>query len=318
MSTSATTESPPKRRKMDDKPLLRDLPANQFLNKLNLFKSPEAVVSVQGKDFTLPKALLCYNSPYFDRAFNGAFKEAAEQKLSMQGCSTDTFALLTQWLYTSQITLGEATDDQGSRLTDTEKMSQKITQLLDFLKVADEIQLLGPFDSVIQMMKKIIIVDRSILTTIHIRTAASFLNGHGARKLFVGAYVKEYLQCLHGCQQLKFRAELDEVDSFAADLLRETPAVRHYTRSILYFKDPLTNEQAFLKLADRIMLLGPFDDVINAIKELVPEDRSSLQSEHIRTAAELPVGHAIRKPIAQARVKDYLASRSPLNQKDRI
>lgn len=66
---------------------------------------------------------------------------------------------------------------------------------------------------------------------------------------------------------------------------------------------------SFLKLADRIMLLGSFNEVIGAIKALLLESRSSLQPEHIRSATELPAGHGVRKLFAQASVRDYLASR---------
>ncbi|KAF8863304.1 hypothetical protein BDZ45DRAFT_685928 [Acephala macrosclerotiorum] len=262
MSNSSSAPESTRRYKIEDKkPLLRELPASQFLRT---FKGPEVVVSVQGEDFTLPKGLLSYNSPYFDCAFNGAFQEATEQKLSMSDCSRDTFKLVIQWIYTSKITLDEVAQNQGLFVPDNtaatqdarinpkiikvEQMSQNVTRLLDFLMVADKIQLLGPFDSVVEMMKQIIVPDRSALLATHIRAATNLPSGHGARKLFGKACVKDYLEFLYKSQKMRFGVELEELDSFAADVLRETPKLwvtgRNY--SSFRFQDPLTNEEITL------------------------------------------------------------------------
>lgn len=44
----------------------------------------------------MSKALLCYNSPFFERAFNGDFKEAREQKMELHDFSAETFQLAVQ------------------------------------------------------------------------------------------------------------------------------------------------------------------------------------------------------------------------------
>lgn len=166
----------------------------------------------------------------------------------MTSCSTGTFKLLVQFLYTSQINLDEATDDKRRLLvkqTDAEPMSQKITRLLDFLVVADQIQLLGPFDNITEMIKQSIVADRSSLVAAHIRTAASLQKHHGTRKLFAKACAKDYLQGLYRPRQMKFSAELDELDGFAADVLREIPRLKGFS-SGLYFMDPLTDEEISL------------------------------------------------------------------------
>ena len=40
-------------------------------------------IGPKSKHYRVPKDILCYNSTYFDRCFNGQVKEAKEQKLSL-------------------------------------------------------------------------------------------------------------------------------------------------------------------------------------------------------------------------------------------
>lgn len=65
------------------------------------------------------------------------------------------------------------------------------------------------------------------------------------------------------------------------------------------------------RLADQIGLLGPFANIIDGLKNVLEEDRTSLHPEHIRIAAELPSGHAVRVLFAEACVKPYLHHVSP-------
>lgn len=53
----------------------------------------------------------------------------------------------------------------------------------------------------------------------------------------------------------------------------------------------------FLKLADRILLWGCFDSVVDSIRKMIQKDRASLTAEHIRTAAETPARYGVGQGI---------------------
>ncbi|KUJ22425.1 uncharacterized protein LY89DRAFT_762551 [Mollisia scopiformis] len=267
MSDGAESSAKKKQKVEDKKVLLRDVPATKFLDMIHLFDGPKVVITVEGQNFSLPKALLCYHSPFFERAFNGGFKEATEQKMSMTSCSLETFKLLIQWLYTSHVELGDmgSKEDEGvtistepGEVSNEHPSSRQITILLSFIKLADEIQLLGSVDEIVEMMKKKIIDTRSCLTTQHIRMAADLPKGHGVRTLFAQACVKDYAPYFFSSRWhrggLWFRAELNELDGFAADLMRELDVVMeihgigYSGRSANHtFTDPLTKQTVPLK-----------------------------------------------------------------------
>lgn len=91
--------------------------------------------------------------------------------------------------------------------------------------LAERIELLGPFDNVVSSMEEILMSDRSALRPEHIRSAAELPSGHAVRALFAAACVKPYLHHVspkadfHDSLEFKLQKELDEIDSFAADLV---------------------------------------------------------------------------------------------------
>ena len=48
--------------------------------------------------YNLPKELLCYYSKYFERCFNGAFREAQEQKLELLEDKAEDFEVLVEYM----------------------------------------------------------------------------------------------------------------------------------------------------------------------------------------------------------------------------
>src|SRR3979490_2719149 len=60
---------------------------------VDIYVGPEA------KHYRLPKDMLCYYSTYFDRCFNGGFKEAKEQKLVLSEDSVEFFELLMDYIF---------------------------------------------------------------------------------------------------------------------------------------------------------------------------------------------------------------------------
>ena len=57
------------------------------------------MVGAKKKKFVLHKELVCRNAPYFDRMFNGNFKEAKTQKCCLQGEEPSTFELFVSYIY---------------------------------------------------------------------------------------------------------------------------------------------------------------------------------------------------------------------------
>ncbi|KAG4425776.1 hypothetical protein IFR04_000983 [Cadophora malorum] len=288
MASSDTNSEPPVKRQKVSEPrtLLKDLPADQFLKHAALWQSPAVSIMVHGTEIIVPKDLLCYNSSYFNSAFNGRFKEGEEQKLHFHDCSADTFQMAVQWIYfsqikvpTCQVSVQEAPataklnmSQNGTQTSCTAKQAkpttpsqsrqssvasneidtnlrawamdenldiqfypdfaandkaQTVSRLLAFLKLADKIDLIGPFDSVIASIKQVISSSpgRRALMPGHIRLAAELSPTHPIRKLFADACFREFVQDLipgtnvQG-KPFRFDKELSEFDSFSSDLLR--------------------------------------------------------------------------------------------------
>lgn len=252
-------------------------------SKIQYFSGPEVTVRVCGRDFILPKSLLCYNSTFFDRAFNGPWKEGVEQEITLSSASVEAFEMVVQWMYTSNAVIpkprlepqpqpqpqsdGQRTiidfeylndgdtyydpDESSSNdKSDVKVNSQNIISYLGFLKLADELDLLGPFDDILSNIKEILISSQLSLQPEHIRGASELPSGHGLRKLFAQACVKRYINdTIRDSKSFRFATEMDEVESFAADLFKEVDKVlrqRHKmakTRPEYSYFDPLTGER---------------------------------------------------------------------------
>jgi hypothetical protein len=128
--------------------------------------------------------------------------------------------------------------------------SRNITRYLDFFKLAVEIDLLGPFDKIIDRVRAILVLSERCLLSEHIRSAADLPIGHTIRKFFAQACLKSYvidINSYHPGKEFRFMAELDGIESFAADLLYEFNQAMHKGHlkpceggRFYLFKDPLT------------------------------------------------------------------------------
>lgn len=184
------------------------------------------MIKVEGKKFELHKNLLCYNSQFFDSAFNGKFKEGIDQIMELGECTASIFHLVVQWVYTGRIILS---DNLAA------EKAESVNLMIDFLMLADRIQLLGQFDSVALMIKQVLIQDFTTLKSKHIESASLLPPGHPLRKMLAQACVRPYIHHIrppgHAIdskdprQVFGFQKELDEIDGFAADLLRASGEV---------------------------------------------------------------------------------------------
>lgn len=59
---------------------------------IDYYKGPEVTITVESKEYKLPKLLVCHNSTMFNAAFNGTFWESEEQKMTLN-TSTGVFEL---------------------------------------------------------------------------------------------------------------------------------------------------------------------------------------------------------------------------------
>jgi hypothetical protein len=78
-----------------------------------------------------------------------------------------------------------------------EQTAKKISSLLQFFILADQIDLLGPFDSVLDSMKSILVVNYKALLLEHIRVAVLLPQNHTIRKLFAQSCVWGYVFYIH-------------------------------------------------------------------------------------------------------------------------
>jgi hypothetical protein len=53
--------------------------------------------------FTVHKAFLCEQSPFFNAAFNGNFKEAHTQSMTIEDADSEAVKLVIGWIYTKEI-----------------------------------------------------------------------------------------------------------------------------------------------------------------------------------------------------------------------
>ncbi|PVH88242.1 hypothetical protein DL98DRAFT_628101 [Cadophora sp. DSE1049] len=123
-----------------------NLTAEEFCERLKLFRSPDATLIVGTEEvvFTVPKDLLCQNSKFFDRALNGKFKEGVEQTIRLPEDTVMAFQMMLQWIYTGNITISQDWDEDMSVITGI---------YLDFFKLADKIDLLGPLTPMFQKFR---------------------------------------------------------------------------------------------------------------------------------------------------------------------
>ncbi|KAI4133198.1 MAG: hypothetical protein LQ347_002264 [Umbilicaria vellea] len=64
---------------------------------VDIYVGPERV------HYHLPLKLLAHYSPFFDRAFNGSFKEGSTKRMDLLADDVPAFNILVRWLYTGQV-----------------------------------------------------------------------------------------------------------------------------------------------------------------------------------------------------------------------
>jgi hypothetical protein len=127
-----------------------------------------------------------------------------------------------------------------------------ITSYVQFFMLAEKMDLLCPFSNIIRRVKSILCQSESHLLPEHIRIAAGLPRGHELRKVFAQACVGLYIADVKvqpTRDNFRFKAEMNEVESFAADLLHEYDLIARQGRMEwkngglhFLYKDPLTGK----------------------------------------------------------------------------
>ncbi|KAF7915747.1 hypothetical protein BELL_0074g00110 [Botrytis elliptica] len=216
---SDAVNAPPQKRAKTTHNIAAQLPANEFTNRLDLFRGPEVLVTagiqLGIKSYLIPKALLIQASPYFQTAITvETLGQITRETLKIE-CSILAFDFVVQYLYTGTfVRPGIAGFSSGS---------QQVTNLIEFYELAEKLSL-DISDMILDDIKQLLMIDRLYLQAGHIHKVVNFPNGQKLRMLFARSCIQAYLQSAnptHGkAQEFRFQRELDSLDGFAADLMR--------------------------------------------------------------------------------------------------
>jgi hypothetical protein len=208
------------------------------------------------RDYKLPKALLCEQSPYFKAMFDGNFQESREQRACLTEddvVSIQNFDLLVQYLYIGRINLEEF------------KPEDKITAIVGFARIADMCGLTGMESSLADQIEDVITLTSYIdmhasmayrdpnlnlkwVTAHHIKSACRLPNSHAVRIILAKAAVEGYLRG----KDFKFGQEIEDAPGFAADLLKAVKktfntgvVVSHMQNGLteVSFEEPITQNK---------------------------------------------------------------------------
>ncbi|ESZ92178.1 hypothetical protein SBOR_7435 [Sclerotinia borealis F-4128] len=110
---------------ISDEQVFENLPADQFLSKIDISSGPTVKIFVRSlgssklQALTLPKDLLCSHSPFFDHAFNCQTQshDAVSQEMSLPEISLITFQLIVQFLCTNTFVFPTTITSPHEKLT---------------------------------------------------------------------------------------------------------------------------------------------------------------------------------------------------------
>ncbi|KAL3424070.1 BTB/POZ domain-containing protein [Phlyctema vagabunda] len=81
-------------------------------------------VESNNRTFIIHKEYICFYSPFFDAAFNGKFKEAENQSISLEDVDLAVFGLLVHWVYYQKFDLPRVEGKEGKFCADYEKLAE--------------------------------------------------------------------------------------------------------------------------------------------------------------------------------------------------
>ncbi|KAJ6108242.1 hypothetical protein N7523_009565 [Penicillium sp. IBT 18751x] len=215
---------------------------------LPLIHGPAVKIRIEppGRVFVVAKDLLCKQSSYFAKMFNGKFSEGKTNEATLKVIegvlSLQSFEMLLQWLYIGNITYYSG--DVGAQ----------ISALIELARLADMCAV-HALEAATAKFIKMLIVDTSDLARVgykmnpnantyalsshNIHSATELPQGHKVRAVLAGASVEGYLRS----ENHKFRAILVENTSFKEDLICELKkGYKKISSNTAYVVDPISEK----------------------------------------------------------------------------
>ncbi|TVY43739.1 hypothetical protein LCER1_G008779 [Lachnellula cervina] len=236
--------------------ILQDASCDAFVNSLlPLYSGPMVTIRIGGREYKLSKNLLCEQSRYFAKMFEeGKFKEGEQQSCDLKPIddsdkvvTTQSFEILVQWIYL------------GKLVFPSMKPEEEITMALDFVRLADMVEVTGMETVIAEHIKNIILKnpwpidtkwesyrhgDSNMFCVVpqHLKSAWKLPGGHPVRKLLAAASVEGYLRY----EKPKYYQEMREVPGLLADLFDELKKVLGNLKifsSGMLFIEPISKEE---------------------------------------------------------------------------
>lgn len=171
-------------------------------------------VGLEKKHYRLPKLLLCHFSPFFDKCFNGPFKEAQTQKLELPDDNVDFFELLVEYMLHGKV------EDTEILMNPNNDLIADKDHCIKFIAYVDKYGVGEASSMVEEKLQKILPwlgwtrISGSDVETVFRAVPV----GHELRKMITAATLSFSAQ---GQSSVKFRKQELEVDGFAAELLQQ-------------------------------------------------------------------------------------------------
>ncbi|CAG8980922.1 hypothetical protein HYALB_00003781 [Hymenoscyphus albidus] len=177
------------------------------------YDSPRVIVEVEGSKFTLPKDLLCELSPFFDRAFNGAFKEATEGKVTLEETNRISFEHVIRWMHMGSIAVPDPV------VYDEKAFNEVVKEYIGFFVLADRLGLPGPFTVDMQSLTSTVSRGRYTVSKENMRQGTNLPKNHSVRQLLADSCIGEYIDSVTEDTNFRLGEELEELDGFGYDIL---------------------------------------------------------------------------------------------------
>lgn len=210
--------------------------ANRIYREINgaVAKGDTLITVIVGQDentktYELPKFKLMAVSGYFQAALSGPWVEGRLHTVTLDWENPLSFDLFVQWMYIKQVVIPRVTTSKSR--ADSECLSI----YLNFSKLADYLNVIGPMHTSLEDMEKIIIANPEALESYHIREAGLLPRGNPILRMFAKCSVKPYTRSKFNWSDVDWRGvettkvvfkhekELKDVDGFASELLSMIP-----------------------------------------------------------------------------------------------
>jgi hypothetical protein len=138
-----------------------------------MYHGPLVKIIVGEKQYILSKPLLCHCSLFFNGAFQTGFKASKTQELTLDPAFASSFEGAIQWIYTGNLVF------PPTIMSNTDRISH----LLDLLKVANLLGIAGPFISIIAQINSLLKDTRGLaLISANMAQCMALASGHDVRR----------------------------------------------------------------------------------------------------------------------------------------